>query len=133
MRSAVALRSPEGAERRDAVEEFGRMTNKIARSTKFDKSKGLEFIVHKLTQDTASTYGLHDRRGIAPGYQPDLSLIDFEALKLEPPEMVYDLPRSGKRLIQKATGYAATIKSGEVTFEDGEATGALPGRLLRGQ
>jgi N-acyl-D-aspartate/D-glutamate deacylase len=46
--------------------------------------------------------------------------------------MVYDLPSSGKRLIQKADGYAATISHGVVTFEYGEATGALPGRLVRG-
>ena len=46
--------------------------------------------------------------------------------------MVYDLPSNGKRLIQRANGYIATIKRGEVTFEHGEATGALPGKLLRG-
>jgi N-acyl-D-aspartate/D-glutamate deacylase len=109
------------------------MLSYAARDRTVGHTMPLEFVVHKLTQDTASTYGLHDRGVIAPGYQADLNMIDFEALKLEPPEMVYDLPSSGKRLIQKATGYAATIKRGEVTFEDGEATGALPGRLLRGQ
>jgi N-acyl-D-amino-acid deacylase len=69
---------------------------------------------------------------IAPGYLADLNIIDFKAISLEPPEMVYDLPSKGKRLIQKANGYIATIKRGEVTFEYGEATGALPGKLLRG-
>ncbi len=92
----------------------------------------LEFVVHKMTQNSASVYGLTDRGVIAPGYQADFNLIDFDALSLQPPEMVYDLPASGKRLIQKANGYIATIKSGEVTFENGESTGALPGRLLRG-
>jgi N-acyl-D-amino-acid deacylase len=92
----------------------------------------LEFVVHKMTQDSASVYGLTDRGVIAPGYQADFNLIDFDALSLQPPEMVYDLPGNGKRLIQKANGYIATIKSGDVTFENGESTGALPGRLLRG-
>jgi N-acyl-D-aspartate/D-glutamate deacylase len=92
----------------------------------------LEFIVHKMTQNSAGTYGLHDRGVIAPGYQGDFNLIDFDALSLKPPEMVYDLPSNGKRLIQKANGYLATIKAGEVTYENGESTGVMPGRLLRG-
>ncbi len=101
-----------------------------------DRTKGpklsLPYTVHKMTQDTARLYGLHDRGVVAPGYRADLNIIDFDALALEDPQMVYDLPAGGKRLIQKARGYTATIKSGEVTFEGGEHTGALPGRLVRG-
>jgi N-acyl-D-aspartate/D-glutamate deacylase len=100
-----------------------------------DRTKGptfsLEFTVHKMTQDTARVYGLHDRGVIAPGYKVDLNIIDFEKLSLIDPEMVYDLPAGGKRLIQKAHGYVATICSGEVTYENGEHTGVLPGRLVR--
>ena len=88
--------------------------------------------MHKLTQDSASVYGLRDRGVIAPGYKADFNLIDYDALKLEPPEMVYDLPAGGKRLVQRAQGYRLTINAGEATFENGEATGALPGRLIRG-
>ena len=101
-----------------------------------DRQRGplldLEFVVHKLTQDSAQVYGLRDRGVIAPGYTADLNLIDYQALKLHPPEMVYDLPAGGKRLVQRADGYRLTIKSGEVTFADGKPTGALPGRLIRG-
>ena len=101
-----------------------------------DRQRGprmpLEFVVHKLTQDSARVYGLHDRGVIAPGYKADLNLIDYDALKLHAPEMAYDLPAGGKRLVQKAHGYRMTIKAGVVTFEDDAATGALPGRLLRG-
>lgn len=93
---------------------------------------GLEFVVHKLTQDCAEVYGLYDRGVIAPGYRADFNLIDYDGLKLHPPEMVYDLPAGGKRLIQKAEGYLRTINSGVVTFANGEATGELPGRLIRG-
>jgi len=92
----------------------------------------LEFVVHKLTQDSAQVYGLRDRGVIAPGYVADLNLIDYAALKLHPPEMAYDLPAGGKRLVQKADGYRLTVKSGEVTYENGAPTGAMPGRLLRG-
>lgn len=92
----------------------------------------VEFVVHKLTQNSATAYGLTDRGVIAPGYQADFNLIDYEKLSLQSPEMVYDLPGNGKRLIQKAQGYAATISHGQVTFEQGEATDALPGGLLRG-
>ncbi|MEQ8859013.1 MAG: amidohydrolase family protein [Pseudomonadales bacterium] len=93
---------------------------------------GLEFVVHKLTQDSARVYGLHDRGVIAPGYKADFNLIDYDALALHKPQMVYDLPAGGRRLVQKADGYRATICSGEVTYEKGEHTGAMPGRLLRG-
>jgi N-acyl-D-amino-acid deacylase len=100
-----------------------------------DRTRGeplpLELVVHKMTQDSAGVYGLRDRGVVAPGQQADLNLIDHDALALEKPEMVYDLPSGGKRLIQKARGYVATIMRGEVTFEHGEATGALPGQLLR--
>jgi N-acyl-D-aspartate/D-glutamate deacylase len=92
----------------------------------------LELVVHKMTQDTARLYGLHDRGVLAAGYRADCNLIDYDALALEPPQMVRDLPAGGKRLIQRARGYVATVCAGEVTFEHGEATGALPGRLLRG-
>ena len=93
---------------------------------------GLEFVVHKLTQDCARVYGLYDRGVIAPGYRADFNLIDYDGLKIQPPEMVYDLPAGGKRLIQKAEGYRKTINSGVVTYQNGEATGAMPGRLIRG-
>ena len=91
-----------------------------------------EFVVHKMTQDTAEVYGLYDRGVIAPGYKADLNVIDFENLSLDAPEMVYDLPAGGKRLVQRANGYSATICSGAVTYRDGQATGEKPGRLLRG-
>jgi len=101
-----------------------------------DRTRGprlpLEFVVHKLTQDTAQVYGLHDRGVIAPGYKADLNLVDYDALALEPPKMAYDLPAGGKRLVQGATGYRMTVCSGEVTYEGGAHTGAMPGRLVRG-
>ena len=101
-----------------------------------DRTRGpkmpLEFVVHKLTQDSANVYGLNDRGIIAPGYKADLNIIDYEALKLEKPEMIYDLPANGKRLVQKAKGYRMTIKNGVITHKNGDHTGALPGRLIRG-
>ena len=101
-----------------------------------DRSRGeqlpVETVVHLQTRRTAELYGFRDRGLLAPGYQADLNVIDHDALALEPPEMVYDLPASGKRLVQRARGYAATIKSGVVVREHDEATGERPGRLLRG-
>ena len=84
------------------------------------------------TRRTASFYGMQDRGVIAPGMKADLNVVDFENLKIHAPEMVYDLPAGGRRLIQQIEGYRYTIQSGEVTFEDGKATGALPGKLVRG-
>jgi N-acyl-D-aspartate/D-glutamate deacylase len=92
----------------------------------------IEYIVKKQTHDTARLYGLSDRGTVEPGALGDLNLIDYDALSLGPPFVRADLPAGGRRLLQKATGYVATIKKGMVTFEGGEPTGALPGRLVRG-
>jgi len=94
---------------------------------------GLEQAIRMQTADTAALYGFGDRGRIAPGLRADLNLIDLERLALPAPEMVYDLPASGQRLIQRANGYRLTMLRGAVTFENGEATGALPGRLVRGR
>ena len=92
----------------------------------------LEQVVRNQTRSTARLYGLQDRGVLAPGMLADVNVIDFESLRVEAPRMVHDLPGGGKRLIQEAAGYRSTVKSGEVIFEDGEPTGALPGRLVRG-
>jgi N-acyl-D-aspartate/D-glutamate deacylase len=101
-----------------------------------DRTKGatlpLETVVHKMTQDTALVYGMADRGVVAPGYRADLNVIDYENLGLEDPQMVYDLPAGGKRIIQRSHGYIATLCRGDVTYEHGEHTGAMPGRLIRG-
>jgi N-acyl-D-amino-acid deacylase len=101
-----------------------------------DRVKGdrfpLQFLVRKLTSDTARAYGLGDRGQLKPGLLADVNVIDFEALRLFRPEAVYDLPAGGRRLVQRAEGYRYTVKSGQVTFEDGVHTGALPGGLVRG-
>ena len=108
------------------------MLSYFARDRKRGPLMSLPFVVHKLTQDSARMYGLNDRGVIAPGYKADLNLIDFDKLRLEPPQMMYDLPAGGKRLIQKAKGYLWTMCAGEITYADGKHTGAMPGRLLRG-
>jgi N-acyl-D-aspartate/D-glutamate deacylase len=108
------------------------MLTYFARDRRRGETLPLEFVVHKMTQDTARVYGLEDRGVIAPGYKADLNLIDFEALTLDKPEMVYDLPAGGKRLLQTAQGYLLTFCSGEITYQNGRHTGAKPGRLIRG-
>ncbi len=92
----------------------------------------LELVVRRQTRETAELYGLHDRGLLAPGMKADVNVIDLDALALAAPEMVYDLPAGGRRLVQGAKGYRVTIKSGRVVFADGVATGVLPGRVLRG-
>ena len=101
-----------------------------------DRSRGdllpLEYVVRKQTHDTARLYGMTDRGTVEPGALADFNLIDYDALTLGAPFVTNDLPAGGRRLLQKASGYVATIKAGTVTFEHGEPTGALPGRLVRG-
>jgi N-acyl-D-aspartate/D-glutamate deacylase len=92
----------------------------------------IEFVVRRITRDNAWALGLADRGVIAPGYKADLNVIDFGRLRLRVPELRYDLPAGGKRLVQEAEGYVATVLSGVVTYREGRPTGALPGRLVRG-
>ncbi len=102
-----------------------------ARDRRYDRLP-LELVVRKTSYDTARLYGLGDRGVVAPGYKADLNVLDFDALSLQLPKMVHDLPGGARRLVQSATGYVATIVSGEVTLSAGEDTGARPGRLVRG-
>jgi N-acyl-D-aspartate/D-glutamate deacylase len=89
-------------------------------------------VVQKLTSNNARAVGLADRGVVAQGMKADLNVIDFDNVRCEFPVMAYDLPAGGKRLVQGAQGYRATIVDGQVTYRDGEHTGALPGRLVRG-
>ncbi|HKP60429.1 MAG TPA: amidohydrolase family protein [Polyangiales bacterium] len=101
-----------------------------------DRTRGpklaLEQMIRLQTQETARAVGLQDRGLVVPGYRADLNVIDYDKLSLRAPEVSYDLPTGGRRLIQRAEGYVATIVAGEVTYRNGAPTGALPGRVLRG-
>jgi N-acyl-D-aspartate/D-glutamate deacylase len=89
-------------------------------------------VVRALTHDTAAAVGLNDRGLLAPGRKADLNVIDYGRLQNRVPEVVHDLPAGGRRVIQRADGYRATVVNGTVTYYDGEPTGSLPGRLVRG-
>ncbi len=101
-----------------------------------DRSRGekltIPWVVKAQSRDTARAVGLHDRGVLAPGYRADLNLIDYDNLALPAPTVVADLPAGGKRLLQRAEGYVATLVAGEIVYERGEPTGALPGKLVRG-
>ncbi len=101
-----------------------------------DRTRGarlpLEQMVKAQCRDTAELVGLYDRGLVAQGYRADLNVIDYDRLKLLAPQVAYDLPTGGRRLIQRAEGYTATLVAGQVTYRDGTPTDALPGRLLRG-
>jgi N-acyl-D-aspartate/D-glutamate deacylase len=101
-----------------------------------DRTRGerlsLPYVVELQTRKSAEALGLYDRGVVAPGYRADLNVIDFDRLRLLPPEVSYDLPLGGRRLVQTAEGYEVTIVAGIVTRRDGAATGALPGRMVLG-
>ncbi|HYM33620.1 MAG TPA: amidohydrolase family protein [Candidatus Cybelea sp.] len=100
-----------------------------------DRKRGrfdIGWLVKRQTADTARAVGMLDRGVVAPGMKADLNVIDFDRLRVEKPVMAYDLPAGGKRLLQGARGYRATIVSGVPVYRDGIATGALPGKLVRG-
>src|SRR5262249_36353419 len=101
-----------------------------------DRTRGerlpLPWVVKALSHDTATAVGLNDRGRLAPGYRADVNIIDFEDLHLHAPFIARDLPSAGKRLLERPDGYDATLAGGVVTYRHGEATGFLPGRVLRG-
>jgi N-acyl-D-amino-acid deacylase len=101
-----------------------------------DRTRGerisIEELVHNQTSVTAKCYGLNDRGVIAVGMKADINLIDFDNLQIHGPRIAYDLPAEGKRYLQDITGYHLTICSGQVIYREGKATGALPGKLIRG-
>jgi N-acyl-D-aspartate/D-glutamate deacylase len=100
-----------------------------------DRKRGpglpLEFLIRKHTRDCAIAYGLHDRGVLAPGYKADLNVIDFANLRFLKPEVVYDLPAGGKRLVQRARGYKHTFVAGREMLRDDEHTGEMAGSLVR--
>ena len=102
------------------------------RDAPVDDRLPIEWIVQRQCADTAAAVGLGDRGVLEPGRRADVNLIDLEALAVRAPEMLYDLPAGGKRLVQRAEGYRATLVAGQIVMRDGEPTGALPGRLVRG-
>ena len=100
-----------------------------------DRSRGprlpLERMVQRQTSDTAKFFGFHDRGQLKAGLKADVNVIDYQNLKLHVPEVRYDLPMNGRRLVQRAEGYKHTFMTGVETFADGKYSGATPGRLVR--
>ena len=100
-----------------------------------DRSRGprlpLEMMVKRQTSETADFFGFHDRGRLAVGKKADVNVIDYQAMRLHIPEVRYDLPMNGRRLVQRVDGYRNTFVSGVSTFENGVYTGATPGRLVR--
>lgn len=103
-----------------------------ARDRQCGSTFSLEELVKAQSKDTAEVVGLHDRGVLKPGMKADINVIDFAALRIEKPHIVKDLPAGGHRLMQRADGYVATIVSGDEVITNGEVTGKVPGKLVRG-
>jgi N-acyl-D-aspartate/D-glutamate deacylase len=109
------------------------LTNWVRDSAKGDRYHlPIEFVVKKQSHDTARLFGMHDRGTLEPGMKADLNLIDLDALRIEAPTMIADLPAGMPRLMQTAQGYVASMVSGEIVQENGKETGARPGKVVRG-
>ncbi len=103
------------------------LTEWVRARGQFSLAQGIQM----LTQRPAALYGMHDRGQLTLGLRADINLIDIDALAIERPRIVHDLPAGGRRFVQGARGYRATLVNGQITYRDGAATAALPGRLLR--
>ena len=109
------------------------LLTRLGRDAPPEEEIALPQAIKALTRDPAETVGFLDRGLVRRGLRADLNVIDYQALRLHPPRVARDLPAGGKRLSQKADGYVMTLLDGQVTYRDGIHTGALPGRLIRGQ
>jgi N-acyl-D-aspartate/D-glutamate deacylase len=100
-----------------------------------DRKRGelfpVAWAIKRLAADNSAAIGLADRGRLEVGLKADINVLHYDRLRLRRPELVYDLPAGGKRLVQRTDGIDATIVSGAIVYRHGEATGALPGRLLR--
>jgi N-acyl-D-aspartate/D-glutamate deacylase len=100
-----------------------------------DRARGprlpLERLIKRQTSETADFFGLADRGRLAPGLRADVNVIDFQGLRMHKPELIHDMPAGGRRFVQRVDGYKATLVAGAPIFENGEHTGALPGKLVR--
>jgi len=112
----------------DASSNLYLLTKWVRDKPTFDLAQG----IHMLTRQPAELYSLNDRGLLARGMKADINIIDFDRLKLHSPHIVSDLPAGGRRFLQRADGIEATLVSGEMIFANGEPTGALPGKLVRG-
>ena len=92
----------------------------------------LEHAIRKITFELASFWGLQGRGMIAEGNFADVVVFDPNTISPTMPTLEYDLPGGARRLKQKSVGIKTTIVNGEVTLRNSEATGALPGKLIRG-
>jgi len=100
------------------------------------KVLSLEEAHYRLSYLPAHAAGFKDRGFLREGAPADIVVYNLDELKIQPEDLevgkvVYDFPGSEWRRIQTAEGYHWTIVNGEVTFENGECTGATPGKLLR--
>jgi len=101
-----------------------------------DRKRGnlfdLEYLISKQTLKTAQTYGLFDRGAILKNMRADINIIDYAKISVTKPKLSYDLPAGGKRLVQKSKGYQHTFVKGIEVSNNGEFTGEMPGKLIRG-
>ncbi len=109
------------------------LLTRLGRDAPSEEEIDLPLAIRALTRDPAELAGFLDRGLLAPGHKADVNVIDYQGLRLHPPTVARDLPAGGKRLSQKADGYVLTLVAGKATYRDGVHTGALPGRLIRGQ
>ena len=102
-----------------------------------DRTRGakidIEEAVKMMSKEGADLYGLGDRGTIEVGKRADVNVIDLDEVELQLPEVIDDLPTGASRIVQRAKGIKFTLCAGEITFRDGEPTGARPGRLIRGK
>jgi N-acyl-D-amino-acid deacylase len=110
---------------------FGFSTRLLSEWVREKQVMTLEHAVRRLTFESASTFGLHDRGLLQPGKIADIVIFDPDTVKPLPLEVVHDFPTGAKRIKEGAQGIYATFVGGEMLMREGRHTGALPGRVLR--
>jgi N-acyl-D-aspartate/D-glutamate deacylase len=114
------------------IADFAMHTQLLAEWVKDKQAMPVEEAVNKITRSLAEAWGFNDRGLLKEGMVADINVIDMNTISPGMPKLIHDLPAGGRRLVQKPEGYRATIIAGKVFMRNGEHTGALPGKLLRG-
>ncbi|MGA8400938.1 MAG: amidohydrolase family protein [Stellaceae bacterium] len=110
---------------------YGYLTKLLGEWVREKQAMTLEQAVRRLTFDSASTFGIYDRGLLRPGMAADITMFDPATVKCGKETVVHDFPAGGWRIKESAEGIFGTVVNGQVLYEDGKHTGALPGRVLR--
>ncbi len=128
----TVIGTSDGGARPHTADRHEYSTHLLGHWVREQQAMTLEEAIYRLTGKTALMHDLHDRGFIAAGKAADITIFDPDTIASKPREPVADLPGGGVQVKRDAVGIDCVIVNGQVLFEGGELTDALPGQIIRG-